>query len=85
MDGRFFCNSFFWFFVGEPGPEDKPDGPRRSVVLLTLLLSTPLRVLAWNNMRLLGWDKMGLLGWDHTKPLGQDEMAQGEMEQWKKT
>jgi len=71
MDRRFFCN---FFFVGEPGLEDKPDQPRRSFVLSTLLPPSPLRVLTWNNLRLPGWDKMRLLGWDKMRLLGWDDM-----------
>jgi len=41
----------FYFFVGEPGLEDEPDQSRRSFVLSTLLLSSPLRLFAWNYLR----------------------------------
>ena len=44
-----------------------------SFVLLPLLLSYPLKVLAWNNLRLLGQTEMRLLGWDEMKLLGQDK------------
>jgi len=86
-------------FVGEPGLEDEPDRPSRSFVLSTLLLTSPLRVFAWDNlrlpgqnkMRLPGWDKMRLLGRDDMKLPGWDKMVQGKMwmkietGQWKKT
>ena len=76
MDGSFFCN---FFFVGEPGWEDEPDQPRKFFELSTPLLSSPLRVLTWNNLRLPGWDETGLPGWDNTKLPGWDEMGWGEM------
>ena len=74
MDGRFFWN-FFFLFVGEPGLEDEPCGPRRSFVLSTLLLSSPLRVLAWNDLRLKGQNEARLPGWDKTRLGGKDEMG----------
>jgi len=52
---------------------------------LTLLLSSPLRVLTWNNLRLLGWNETGLLGWDEMRLLGQDGTRQDDGKNLRKT
>jgi len=73
--------------VGKPGLEDKPDQPRRSLVLSTLLLSSPFwgalmsRMVCWGRtmtgqdcMWILGQDSMRLPSWDDMLLMGQDNM-----------
>jgi len=62
---------YFFFFVREPGLEDEPDWPRRSLVPPTLLFSSPI----WGALmsRTVGWDRM-MAGWDGTRVSGQDDV-----------